>query len=309
MIENKKLRESITSYLFLAPFLIIFLVFLAWPVIYSFFLSLHKVSWSTDLYNVFSDMKLVWFANYKQLFKDSHFWWSLIVTFYYAVLTIPMTIFLGLILAIFLNNKLPGVSLFRSAYFLPNVLDILVVGIIWTFIYSPHYGILQKIFDLLGIQTFAREGILANPRTALPGIAIAMVLRGAGFGMILFLASIQNIPKSVYEAAEIDGAGSWQKLLYVTIPLVKPIILFLAVMGTIASLNAFTEIYAMTQDGGPFTVHFMGEIQGATKLSGYYLFEKWSQMKYGYAAAISYVLLVITLIISVVNVRLLRRKG
>ena len=274
MIKGK-VKENINSYIFLLPFLIIFLIFLLLPVFYSFYLSLHKVSYSTDLYNIFSDMKFVGFKNYVELMKDSHFWWSLIVTFYYAILTIPATIFLGLILAILLNNKLFGVSFFRSAYFLPNVLDILVVGIIWTFIYSPHYGILSRLFSAIGIETFSKEGVLANARTALPGIALAMVLRGAGFGMILFLAAIQNIPKSIYEAAEIDGAGAWQKLWYVTIPLVKPIILFLVITGTIASLNAFTEIYAMTQNGGPFTVTFMGEIQGATKLSGYYLFENW----------------------------------
>jgi len=307
MIKGK-VKENINSYIFLLPFLIIFLIFLLLPVFYSFYLSLHKVSYSTDLYNIFSDMKFVGFKNYVELMKDSHFWWSLIVTFYYAILTIPATIFLGLILAILLNNKLFGVSFFRSAYFLPNVLDILVVGIIWTFIYSPHYGILSRLFSAIGIETFSKEGVLANARTALPGIALAMVLRGAGFGMILFLAAIQNIPKSIYEAAEIDGAGAWQKLWYVTIPLVKPIILFLVITGTIASLNAFTEIYAMTQNGGPFTVTFMGEIQGATKLSGYYLFENWQQMRYGYAAAISYVLLIITLIFSLVYARVLRSK-
>ncbi|MCD6423080.1 MAG: sugar ABC transporter permease [Elusimicrobia bacterium] len=307
MIKGK-VKENINSYIFLLPFLIIFLIFLLLPVFYSFYLSLHKVSYSTDLYNIFSDMKFVGFKNYVELMKDSHFWWSLIVTFYYAILTIPATIFLGLILAILLNNKLFGVSFFRSAYFLPNVLDILVVGIIWTFIYSPHYGILSRTLSAIGIETFSKEGVLANARTALPGIALAMVLRGAGFGMILFLAAIQNIPKSIYEAAEIDGAGAWQKLWYVTIPLVKPIILFLVITGTIASLNAFTEIYAMTQNGGPFTVTFMGEIQGATKLSGYYLFENWQQMRYGYAAAISYVLLIITLIFSLVYARVLRSK-
>ncbi|PIU17873.1 MAG: sugar ABC transporter permease [Elusimicrobia bacterium CG08_land_8_20_14_0_20_44_26] len=252
-------------------------------------------------------MKFVWFRNYVRLFDDSRFWWSLIVTAYYAVLTIPLSVFLGLLLAILLNNKLPGVSFFRSAYFLPSVLDVLVVGIIWSLIYSPHFGILPKILNSLGIKTFTETGVLANSRTALPGVALAMVLRGAGFGMILFLAAIQNIPVSVYEAADIDGANPWQKLIYITIPLVKPIIFFLVIMGTIASLNAFTEIYAMTQ-GGPYVVEFMGGIQGATRVSGYYLFEKWDTMQYGYAAAVSYVLLFITLVISLVNAKIMRNK-
>ncbi|MBA3051920.1 sugar ABC transporter permease [bacterium] len=306
-INSRKTHDNLTAYLFLAPFLVVFFVFLAYPVVYSLVLSLHKVSWTTNLYNVFSDMKYVGVENYIKLLHDSKFWWSLIVTGYYAVLTIPMTVFLGLILAILLNNKLPGVSLFRSAYFLPSVLDILVVGIIWTLIYSPHFGILPKILDSMGFRAFIDKGILANPRTALPGVAIAMVLRGAGFGMILFLSAIQNIPVSVYEAADIDGANAWQKLIFITIPLVKPIILFLVIMGTIGSLNAFTEIYSMTQ-GGPYVVEFMGGIQGATKVSGYYLFEKWETMNYGYAAAVSYILLVITLGISLVNAKVMRKK-
>jgi len=306
-IKNRVLRENINSYLFLLPFLVIFLIFLAYPVIYSFILSLHRVTPYTDLYNVFSDMKFVGLKNYLKLLNDSKFWWSLIVTFYYAILTIPGMIILGLLLAIFLNNKLPGVSFFRSAYFLPNVLDILVVSLIWTLIYSPHFGVFVRFLEWIGIKGFSEKGILGNPRTALPGIAFAMILKGSGFGMILFLSAIQNIPHSVYEAADIDGANAWQKLIYVTIPLVKPIILFLVIMGTISSLNAFTEIYAMTQ-GGPYEVYFLGEIQGATKVSGFYLFENWAQMRYGYAAAISYVLLIITLIISLINARIMRRK-
>ena len=305
--NTKNIRNNVAAYLFLFPFLAVFFTFLAYPVIYSLILSLHKVSWSTNLYNVFSDMKFVGLDNYIALLQDSHFWWSLVVTAYYAILTIPFTIFLGLILAILLNNKLPGVSLFRSAYFLPSVLDMLVVGVIWTLLYSPHFGILPNILNSVGYGNFMDNGILASPRTALPGVALAMVLRGAGFGMILFLSAIQNIPVSVYEAADIDGANAWQKLIYITIPLVKPIILFLVIMGTIASLNAFTEIYAMTQ-GGPYVVEFMGKIQGATRLSGYYLFEKWEAMKFGYAAAVSYVLLLITLVISLINARLMGKR-
>ena len=134
-----------------------------------------------------------------------------------------------------------------------------------------------------------------------------MQLKGCGFGMILFLTAIQNIPVSVYEAADIDGAGWWHKLRYITVPLVRPIIFFLATVGIIGALNAFTEIYAMTNaSGGPdFVVKsipgFIGTTQGATKVSGFYLFQNFNIGRYGYSAAISYILLVVGLVISLIN--------
>ncbi len=305
MIKSKT-RETIAAYLFLAPFISIFAVFLLYPVFYSFYLSFRTVAPTTDMFNVFTDMKFVGFSNYINLLKDFDFWWSLVSTSYYAVLYIPLSIAASLMLAILLNNKLKGHSLFRSAYFLPNVLDMFVVGIIWLFIYAPHYGILDRVLTQLGITYFAEKGVLANDKTAMLGVVAALVLKNAGFGMILFLAAIQNIPVSIYEAADIDGANEWQKFRNITLPLVIPIILFLIITGTIGALNAFSEIYAMT-GGGPQMV-VAGKTVGATNVSGYYLFRQFERMNYGYAASISYFLLAITLTISYINVKLLHRK-
>lgn len=293
-----KKQENLISFLFLLPFLIIFFIFLAFPIIYSFYLSLsEKVGYSI------TNLHFVGFKNYIRLFQDMEFWWSLLLTFYYAILTIPTGIILSLILALILNNKLPGKVFFRGAFFLPNVLDLLVVGIIWKLLYTAG-GYIPTFLSYIGINM--DTGILGNPWTALPGIALAMVLKGAGFGMILFLAALQNIDKSLYEAASIDGANGWQKFLNITLPMLKPIILFMVITGTMASLNAFTEIYAMTDNGGPVIV-LKNQTLGATKLTGYYLFTKWQQQEYGYAAAISYILLIITIVISVFNSWLLRR--
>ena len=158
----------------------------------------------------------------------------------------------------------------------------------------------------MGITYFAEKGVLANGKTAMLGVVAALVLKNAGFGMILFLSAIQNIPVSVYEAADIDGANEWQKFKNITLPLVVPIILFLIITGTIGALNAFAEIYAMT-GGGPQMV-VAGKTVGATNVSGYYLFRQFERMNYGYAASISYFLLAITLTISYINVKLLHRK-
>ncbi|MEW6555845.1 MAG: sugar ABC transporter permease [Elusimicrobiota bacterium] len=303
---NSKTRETVVSYLFLAPFLAIFSVFLLYPVFYSLYLSFRSITPTTDLFNAFADMKFVGLKNYITLVNDFEFWWSLVTTGYYAVLYIPLSIGVSLVLAIILNNQLKGHSIFRSAYFLPNVLDMFVVGIIWLFIYAPHYGILDRVLTLFNITYFAEKGVLANEKTAMLGVVVALVLKNAGFGMILFLAAIQNISQSVFEAADIDGANEWQKFKHITLPLVRPIILFLVITGTIVALNAFAEIYAMTS-GGPEMV-VAGKTVGATKVSGYYLYRQFERMNYGDAAAISYFLLALTLVISYINAKVLHKK-
>lgn len=296
---KKETRQSIVSYLFLSPFLTVFVVFLAFPILYSLYLSLcQKTGYSI------SDLKFVGLLNYQELFTDAEFWWSLLMTLYYAILTIPTGIFFSLILALLLNNHLPGKLFFRSVFFLPNVLDLLVVGIIWKLLYTSG-GYVSNFLEAAGITM--KSGVLGNPWTALMGISVAMVLKGAGFGMILFLAALQNISESVFEAAEIDGAGAFQKFFKITLPLLNPVILFMIITGTMSALNAFTEIYAMTDAGGP-VVLLSGKTLGATKLTGYYLFSKWEAHKYGYAAAMSYVLLIITVVISLINSRIMRRE-
>ena len=299
-----KLRENLVAYAFLAPFLVIFLAFLFYPIFYSLYLSFHRV---TDLYDVFGTMKFVGLDNFGRMLDDGQFWWSLLMTLYYAALVIPLGIITSLSLALLLNNRLPFRSLFRSAYFMPYVLDMFVVGLVWVLIYSPHFGVLNRLFTLFGIDAFLESGFLGNPYSAMPAVALANVLKGSGFGMVLYLAALSNISPSLYEAAAIDGAGGWQRFRAITFPLLKPITLFLIVIGVITALNAFAEIYAMTE-GGP-NVEVAGRALGATWVTGYYLFRTfYVGLKLGYAAAISYVLLILTLIISVINMRLFRTE-
>lgn len=367
--RRRKMSETWVSYVFLAPFLVVFAVFLAWPVLYSMWLSLHKVTIFTDWFDVFGDMALAdygGFGNYvKILTEDTRFWWSLAFTFYYGALTIPTGLVLSLTLAILLTNKLKGTSAYRSAFFLPNVLDILVVGIIWVLIYSPEFGLLENAVAaainaaagalsflgllgtaeafaatvrhfLLGLalqaelflpsyafenvvadgyrmfaaswgtSLFPQGGLLGHPATVLPAIALAMILKGAGFGMVLFLTSIQNIPGSIYEAADIDGATTFQQIRYITLPLLKPIFAFLVITGTMACLNAFSEVYAMTNSTGGPTTQLMATTVKTANLSGFYLFTNFQRGRYGYAAALSFVLLVIALLVSTVSMRVLR---
>lgn len=309
MNNKPNLRESLISYLFLAPFLLVFTVFLGYPMLYSLYLSFRSTSFSTDWYNIFNSMEFVGLANYQSLLFDTRFWWSLGLTLLYAVLTIPSSIALGLWLALLLNNKLKGAAFFRSAFYLPNILDMYIVGTIWVLILSPNYGLLDILLSKIGLH-LPQSGLLANPYTALATIATVVVLKGAGFGMILFLSAIQNISESIYEAADIDGASWWQKLRYITLPLLKPIILFMIITGTMSALNAFTEVYAMASSkyggfGGPY-IQFQGESVGVTSLSGLYLYQLFERAEYGKTAAFSYLLMIIALIISFANAKLLK---
>lgn len=298
------LGENLTAYIFLAPFIAIFAVFLAYPLFYSFYLSLNKV---TTLVNVFDNLKFVGLDNFVALLRDGLFRWSLLMTLYYAALIVPLGIAASLLLAVLLNNKLNLHKLFRTAFFLPYVLDLFVVGIVWTFIYSPHFGILTRILEAVGIGYFSEQGFLGNPATAMPAVVLVNVLKGAGFGMVLYLAALQNIPESVYEAAEVDGASWWQKLTKITMPLLRPVTLFMVIVGVVAALNAFVEVYAMTS-GGP-SVNIAGKAYGSTWVAGYYLFDTfYVRLRLGYAAAMSYILLAIAVAVSLVNMRLLRPK-
>lgn len=300
-----------TSYLFLSPFLIIFFIFLFIPVLYSFWISLHEVSPYTNLFNIFGDMKFVGLKHYQTLINDQQFIWSLVLTIIYALLYIPGMIAVSLGLALLISKEFFGRVFFRSAFFLPNVLDMLVVGFIWQLIYSPKFGLLTTFLEkVFNIHYFHDTGFLENPWVALPAIAFAMILKGSGFGMILFMASLNNISPSLYEAASIDGANRRQTFFNVTVPHLKPTILFLVVTGIMCALNGFTEIYAMTNaSGGPYfadsTGIFNHETLGATKISGFYLWQKFSAGQYGYAAAMSYLMLIFALIVSYFNVKFL----
>lgn len=300
------MTKRLWPYVLIFPFMLVFVVFLGYPMVYSFYISLHKVTWQTDLYRVFSDLTWAGWENYRELVVRADFWWSLMATFFYMLLTIPTGIFVSLLLATILSENLPGTRFFRSALFLPNILDMLVIGLVWKLIYSPD-GLLDSLFMKVGIQYFHAKGFLGDAHTALAAVAFAMVLKGCGFGMVLFLTAMKNISPNIFEAADLDGLTWWQKFRYIRVPLVKPVILFLTVTGIIGSLNAFTEFFVMTE-GNPVTV-FAGQTVGATRVSGFLLFNRFTEMKYGSAAALSYFLLIFALIVSYINWRFLRENA
>ncbi len=293
--------EKLIPYLFILPFTLIFAVFLGFPFLYALYLSFHRV---VNLANVFGGLQFVGLRNYTQLLGGFDFWWSFGLTMVYALLLIPPNIILAILIARALVDDKPINRIYRTLFFLPFVLDVFVVGVVWTLIYTTPYGVLPQLLEKIGIGV-PKGGFLGNPYLALPSIALAMILKNIGFGIVLFTAAFGNIPKEVYEAAELDGAVGWKRTFFITLPLVKPIIAFLVVVGVMGALSGFAEVYAMT-GGGP-TVQAFGHIAKATKITGFMLFEYLQNLKLGPASALSFVLLVFALIFSLISLKLLRR--
>ncbi len=300
------LRQDLAALPFLAPFFAVFLLFIAYPIFYSLWLSVHQVTIFSDFYDIFGTMTYVGLENYAHILTSVQFWWAVGATFIYAVLTIIPGIALSLFLALMLNRRLMGLGVMRSGFFIPHVFDIYVVGIVWLLLYYPGSGLVSRFIAMIGASETARQGVLDNPMLTLPAITFAMVLKNAGFGMILFLVSLNNINPSIIEAADVDGASRRQKLFHVIIPLLRPMILFLVVTGTVGSINAFAEIYAMTNDTGGVPVEVLGETVQSARTGGYHLFRTFDEGRYGEAAAVSFVFMIFALVISFINFRLLR---
>jgi len=287
-VHKKKIfsRESVYFHFFISPWFFGFLIFTLWPIIQSIYIS--STDWEMQL-NVVP--KFIGMANYKNLlFNDELFWISLKNTFYYAFGSVPLGLILALILALLLNQKLRGITIFRTIFYLPSVISGVAVALLWVWIFNPQFGIVNAILAKLGLPT---PGWLTDPAWAMPALII-MSLWGVGGSMLIFLAGLQGIPTEFYEAAEIDGAKLWAKFRYITLPMLSPTIFFNLVMGIIGSFQIFTNVYIMTS-GGPGT---------ATLVYVLYLFQNaFLYFKMGYASAMAWILFVIILTLTLLVIK------
>lgn len=278
---------------FAAPFVILFGAFLALPILASFLLSFTSFG-LRDLANP-AGASAVGLKNYIDLFSDAKFWKALFNTFYFVIVGVPVTLAFGLLIANALNR---GVNRFRTAfrvgYYLPVITSIVAIAVVWRFLLNPDVGLINMLLGGLGI---AGPSWLADPVLAMPSIIAMAVWRNLGFAMIVFLAGMQAIPAQLYEAAGIDGAGRWQSFRYVTIPMLRPTILFMTVITTIGYLQLFEEPFVMT-GGGPLD---------ATLSVTMYMFQQgFTFFHQGYASAIAYFLFVIVAIVAVLQFKFLR---
>ncbi len=275
---NIKNREATSGFLFLFPNFFGFLLFNLIPITACFILSFTKWNFSTS-------PTLIGFKNYTSLLSDQLFWKYLWNTIYYTILTVPLTIIVGFILAYILNRKIRGIVFFRTLYFLPSVTLFVAVAVIWSWIYNADFGLLNYILSLFGIQG---PNWLQSSTWAMPAIIIMGVWKGSGYSMLIYLAGLQSIPGEYYEASTIDGAGWYQQIRYITIPLIYPTTFFILVTSTISAIQGFDQFYVMTH-GGP---------AGATTTLVYYIFEnafEWFNMGYASSAAIVLFIIIMAL--------------
>ncbi|MDI7274785.1 MAG: sugar ABC transporter permease [Anaerolineae bacterium] len=277
-------REAIWAYVLISPWIIGFIVFTAGPMVASLGLSMTN-------YDVVNTPVFLGATNYaKMLTQDRQFWHSLRVTLTYAVVAVPLGLLCGFALALMLNAKIALVSVWRTIYYVPAVVSGVAVAILWSTLFNPRFGIVNWILSWFGIRGPAW---LNSPDWALPAL-IVMSLWGVGGGMIIYLAGLQGIPTTLYDAAMVDGANAWHRLRHVTLPMMTPIIFYNLVMGVIGTFQYFTNAYVMTR-GGP--------VEATLFYNLYLYFNAFSYMKMGYASALAWVLFVIVLLLTLLIFR------
>jgi multiple sugar transport system permease protein len=255
--------------------------------VYPFFASLYYSLRSTTL---LSPGEFVGLENYRELMGDSLFWVSLKNTFYYTGASILVGTVAAISLAMLLNQRVRGVTLYRVLFYMPSIVPLAAVSVIWIWILHPTYGVTNYILDTLGLPT---PGWFSDPQWSMPGL-ILVSLWGLGNAMIIYLAGLQGIPGELYEAAQLDGASAWQRMLNITLPLLTPVILFNVIIGMIYGFQYFVEPFIITQ-GGPVD---------STLTYGLYLYNNaFVFYRMGYAAAMAWILFIIIMVLTLALLR------
>lgn len=292
--DRARARRTLVAWLFCSPFLFFFLLFGLWPVLASLLMSFADIT-SRDLRTPFN-VGFVGLENYLTLFADDTFVRSLLNTLYFVVVGIPLTMIVSLTIAVALNsgiNRLKAV--FRVGYFAPVVTSIIAVAVVWRYMYQDD-GLFNAALAVIGIDG---PDWLNDPVWAMPALIIMAVWRNFGIPMVIFLAGLQAIPAELHEAAAVDGAGKWRAFRSITLPLLRPTTLVVAVLLSIAYLQFFEEPFVMT-GGGPLD---------STMSIGYYAYEQFGFGLYGIASAASYVLVLVIALLSFLQFRLFRSRS
>lgn len=287
-------EETLVAYLFLLPSLIILLTFAFFPVIFSIVASFTR--WNLPYRPVWTGL-----GNYLYLFTNKVGWaafrQAMVNTVYFTIGSVPLNMAISLCLALLLNQKLKGVGLFRTAYFLPTITSTVAMSVVWMWLYHPaNYGLFNSILLRLGLPA---ERWLRDPVLAMPAVIAMGIWHGMGYNVIIFLAGLQNVPTELYEAARIDGAGTWQQFRKITWPLLSPTTFYVLIIGVINAMQAFSQMHVMTQ-GGPL---------GRTTTIVYMLYhEAFESFAMGRASALACILFVILLLLTLIQFRLAGSK-
>ena len=268
-------RDLRNGLLFASPWLIGFLMFTLYPLITSFY-------YSFTIYPIGKPPSWIGGQNYQLLVKDELFWTSMYNTFYYVFFFLPLGTIWALAAAFLLNVKLRGILGFRTLFFMPTIVPLVASSVVWMWIFNPQYGLVNGFLATFGVRG---PSWLNNPDWSKSAL-ILMSIWGVGHAIVIYLAALQDVPAELYEAAEIDGASTWRKVLNVAVPMISPAILFNVILGMIGAFQYFTQAYVMTQ-GGPLN---------STLFYALYLYRSAFQyFKMGYAAAMAWILLLFVL--------------
>lgn len=279
-------KSTLNAYLYLVPTLLGLLIFSAGAIIASFFISF--TNWQLVLPPVWIGLK-----NYRNLWELPEFWQVLRNTVYYTVGYVPLALVIPLLMALLVNQKIRGITFFRTTYFLPVVTSGVAIALVWGWMYNPSFGMINFLLDKLFGITGPRW--LSDPNWAMPSLILIGVWHSSGYNMVIYLAGLQGIPQELYEAARMDGAGWWAQFRHITIPLITPTTFFILVLSIIGSFQVWTITYLLTQ-GGP---------ANATLTLSYYIYQQgfqWFHM--GFAASLAYILFAIVFVVTMVQMKL-----
>ncbi len=305
------MRDTKRAILFILPTYLVITTFIILPIFFAFYLSFNK-------WNLLAPMKFIGVTNYSKLFRSEEFWKALINTVYYTFITVPLCVLFALMIALLLNTKIKGIAFYRVAYFMPVMTSFVASAFIWQWIFQSQNGILNFVFGLIGLRPlswlnepkgiftvmFESMGInlprwLGGPSVTLVAISIMSIWKNIGYYMIIFLAGLQNIPRSYYEAAEMDGAGPVRRFFSITLPILSPTTFFVLIMAVIVSFQVFEQV-AVTTQGGPLN---------SSLVLVYFVYQKaFKFLEVGYASSAAYILFTIVLFLTYLQVKVIGKR-
>ncbi|MBZ9938557.1 sugar ABC transporter permease [Mesorhizobium sp. BR1-1-16] len=296
MNAPSRLQPFIAPGLFIAPAAIALILTTAVPMVDAVLLSLQR-------WNAMTPAVWTGFDNYVRLAQDETFFRALWHTFYFTVCTVILQTILPLLIASLLNSGIRGSTVFRTLYFMPVIISLAISGLLWAMLFEPNFGAINSLLRAMGLGAYTPLW-LAGTNSVMPSVIIVSVWQSLGFYLVIFFAALQGVPKDLYEAATLDGAGAWSRFMNVTVPTIRPVILIVVVLNTINGIKVFDQIWVMTA-GGP---------NYASATLGTYLYSiafgamGASNSRLGYAAAIAIVILVLSIVVSLIQIRIGRRR-
>lgn len=296
--RTQRWREALTGYLLVSPFLVGFLWFTAIPMAIAFYLAFTK-------YRIIKPAEFVGLSNFTRLIYDERIRVALFNTSFYAGISVPLYLVTAFVASLAMNLKIKGIRWYRTIFYLPSITPAVASAMLWLWIFNPQWGLANNMIGFFGIRP---QDWFIDPTLSKPCL-IFMGLWGVGPTMVIFLAGLQGVPESLYEAAMIDGAGSWGRFWHVTVPIISPVIFFNLIMGIIGSFQVFATAFIITAGGGGGARSYgSGGVLDSLLFYVLYIWQQgFSFHRMGYACAMGWLLLVIILILTLIQFRLQKR--